>query len=218
MSSATAIRTRSLRVALELTDRGHHPAAGGRADVRSPLAQSDYWIELTSPPAPAGPLDLVAHPPNVVRVRARDLREAKRLRDGIRSELAANGADPDSVTVLLDVETLVAGQAASARAELAQLDSQLPGTESARPARHLDGSVTYVGTPQGLASLISDIHAAEVADGVTLLPLSLPGTLERIVSDVVPSLTARGLVFRSEQLADLVVRFGGAAVSHAFAS
>ncbi|KAA0024417.1 hypothetical protein [Antrihabitans cavernicola] len=209
MSSVTAVDTRLVRVAVELAGRGHHPALRGGLDPRSPLAQSDYWIELTGRDH-TDPLDLVADPPNVVRIRAADLREAQRARADIRAEIAADGRDPDSVTVLLDVDTLIGPTAPDARRELAQLDSTLD--------RAKNDTVAYVGTASGLISLIADVQAAEVADGVTLRPLALPGTLELIVSDVIPWLESRGSTNHSDKLAEVLARFGAHAVKRAVAS
>ena len=89
--------------------------------------------------------------------------------------------------MLVDLEILIAPEARSARKELAQLDSAL--TSPRVPV-----SLHYVGTPSGLGSLIADIRAAEVADGVTLLPLALPRTLEHLVDSTIPWLQDRGLV------------------------
>ncbi|NMN96889.1 hypothetical protein [Antrihabitans stalactiti] len=193
------VSQKTLRVALELTANGHHPAAKSRLNVKNPLAHSDYWIELTSTTEIDGPLDLVADPPTVVRVRAADLRDAQRLRAGIRADAIAAGRDPDTISVLLDIETLIAPTAFEARIELAQLDAVQP---------HPSATVTYIGTPNGLAGLIADIAATEVADGVTLRPLELPASLEHIVLDVVPALAERGLTIESARLSDVVDQFG----------
>ena len=177
--------------------------------IRVAVELPDYWIELTGRDG-LDPLDLLAHPPNVARIRVSDLREAQRARAGVRAQLVADGRDPDSVTVLLDVDTLIATTAPAARRELAQLDSAV--------RRAQQETVSYVGTPTGLLSLISDVQAAEVADGVTLRPLALPGTLELVASEVVPWLQTRGSADRSASLEKLLDRFGAQAVNRAVAS
>jgi hypothetical protein len=53
-------------------------------------------------------------------------------------------------------------------------------------------SLRYVGTATGLAGLISDIHAAGVADGVTLIPIKPEESLEPILYETLPNLVARG--------------------------
>lgn len=104
--------------------------------------------------------------PDVVRVNAIDLRHAQRIRAGY---------GPD-VTVLLDVEVVIDTDGSRARRRFAELVRR-PG-------------VSYAGTPAGLAGLIADIHAAGVADGVTLLPKD-EQSMEHIAQHTVPWLEAR---------------------------
>ncbi|GAA3163320.1 hypothetical protein GCM10020255_047580 [Rhodococcus baikonurensis] len=159
----SSLASHSLHVAVELTGSGHHPAAEG-APGNLPIIGGDYWVDLTESDRA---LDLASFPTNVVRIRAADLREAQLERARIRAAVAEEGRDPDSVAVLVDLEILIAPEARSARKELAQLDSALT-------APRVPVSLHYVGTPSGLGSLIADIRAAEVADGVTLLPSHCP--------------------------------------------
>ena len=60
-----------------------------------------------------------------------------------------------------------------------------------------------MGTPAGLGGLIADIFAVNVADGVTLRPLALPGVLDDIVDQTLPWLETIGFELTSEK-ADLV--------------
>lgn len=83
------------------------------------------------------------------RISAPDLAQARRIRSGLKSE-------DDAVSVILDVTVAVAGDYRSARCSLT-----VAGPEA---------QVRYVGTVDGLTGLIADIEAAEVADGVTLIP------------------------------------------------
>ncbi|HEY5854672.1 MAG TPA: hypothetical protein VIW24_11630 [Aldersonia sp.] len=166
------LRRRPLHVAVEISGRGHHPALRG---PHLPRTGPDQWVELTDGP----PLDLAARPARVCRVRVADLRAAQRERDLIRAEVAAEGRDPESVAVLLDVDTLIAADTRRARLRLAELDAVVPAVLS---------RVSYIGTPGGLAGLIRDMQAAQVADGVTLRPLDGGETLDFIVGDVVPTL------------------------------
>ncbi|AWK70774.1 hypothetical protein CBI38_03525 [Rhodococcus oxybenzonivorans] len=197
MSSGNVLSSRTLRVAVELTGSGHHPAAIGAAGTR-PISGADYWVELTADSV--DPLDLTSFPPDVVRIRATDLRGAQQERSRVRAETLAAGRDPDSVTVLVDLEVLIAAEARTARKELALLDSAL---ESPRTPE----SLQYVGTPVGLAGLIADIQAAGVADGVTLLPLTLPRVLEQLVDGTLPWLEQRGLVTSAEAVDEALRRF-----------
>lgn len=197
MSRDSSLPSRPPRVAVELTGSGHHPAASGAAGTR-PIIGADYWVDLTVDSSDQ--LDLTAFPPNVVRIRASDLREAQQERARVRVDLAAEGRDPDSVTVLVDLEVLIASDARTARKELALLDSVL---ESPR----IPASLQYIGTPVGLAGLIADIQAAGVADGVTLLPLSLPKVLEQLVDGTLPWLEKRGLVTSVDAVDEALRRF-----------
>ncbi|MFC7451329.1 hypothetical protein [Rhodococcus daqingensis] len=201
MSIDSSFRTRPLHVAVELSGAGHHPASAAHTDFRIPLGLTDYWVDLTAPADPAAQLDLAAVPGAVVRIRAHDLRGAQQQRDRIRAEVAADGRDPDSVTVLLDVEVLLGDDSRSARRELALLDGGLRGAR-------VPDSISYVGTAPGLAGLIADIGAAGVADGVTLLPLVLPRVLDRVVDDVLPLLHGRGLTRPSATLGEVLGQFG----------
>ncbi|MDH6283716.1 hypothetical protein [Prescottella agglutinans] len=201
----TSAPRRPLRVAVELTGAGHHPAAA-RVAGNVPLTGPDYWVDLTVGP---DTLDLAAQPPVVHRIRAVDLREAQQTRSRIRGQVAAEGRDPDTVAVLVDVETLISADSRSARVELALLDETLG-------VPHQPSSLSYIGTAQGLASLVADIHAADVADGVTLLPLALPKVLGHVVDGTLPWLERRGLVTVSETVDEALARFG--LVRHARAS
>ncbi len=146
-------------VAVELVERGHHPA------LRD-AGTAPEWVTLVGDGAA-----------DVVRIHADDLRQAQKRTVALRS-------GSDDVTVLLDIEVLVAATAAQARAELRALDGLGP--------QPLTSGIRYIGTPSGLAGLISDVVAAGVADGVTLLPLSLAGTLEQVERDVLPRLRRGG--------------------------
>ncbi|MUM19559.1 hypothetical protein FZI91_20965 [Mycobacterium sp. CBMA271] len=86
------------------------------------------------------------------RVTAPDLKHAQRIRHGVR------GARGESPGVILDVHVHIESDSRSARKHFATLEP---------PA-----AVSYAGTPEGLAGLITDIYLAGVADGVTLIPAS----------------------------------------------
>ncbi|AEF42347.1 hypothetical protein [Hoyosella subflava] len=116
------------------------------------------WLDVDSPaPASAGTwCELTARPVmgTLIRLRARDLGEARRRYEGIRR------SDPRAV-VLLDLYAYTADTWERAHAEYERINPYW------QPGRVLD-TVTYVGTHKGLTSLISDISAAGVADGATV--------------------------------------------------
>lgn len=103
-----------------------------------------------------------------VRLAARDLQEARRARSRIR-------ADAGDVAVILDITVAVAGDFRSAQSVLGDADT-----------------VHYAGTVGGLAGLISDIDAAGVADGVTLIAASAHQDVRSVGLDVLDWLTIRG--------------------------
>lgn len=174
--------SRPLRVAVEFDDR----------------AGTAYWADLTVGTGGEGPLDLSVNPPSVVRVRAPDLRAAKRIRDEIRGRAADDGRDPDSVTVLVDVAVVVDDDVRAAQRR-AQVEWRgRTGTDT----------LFYVGTPSGLASLLADIHVLGVADGVTLVPSLAPFTVEHVVDGTLPILRERGLLAVSPAVDEVRRRFG----------
>jgi hypothetical protein len=150
------------RVIILRNSKGHHPA----------VSQGEgSWNELTPSPEFMRP---------AVRVRAVDLRAAAQRSAAIRG---ANRSVMMPPSVLIDVEVLIHRDARSARSELARLDSRLD-------APYTSTSMVYIGTPRGLAGLIADIHTLDIADGVTLLPLSAPHVEEHILNNVMPLLEA----------------------------
>ncbi|KUI41214.1 hypothetical protein AU197_01340 [Mycobacterium sp. IS-1590] len=114
----------------------------------------DGWDELTDG----------GRPP--VRIAAKDLQHARRVRARVRSDR--------DVAVILDVAVAVAADFRSVR-------------DALDPAE----GVSYAGTLEGLAGLIADIESAEVADGVTLVPLSPRDDVHALGRAVLRSLELR---------------------------
>jgi hypothetical protein len=106
----------------------------------------------------------------VVRVAARDLQRAQRKRARIR-------ADNPDVAVILDLEVAVAPDFRSVADALA--------TD--------DGTVRYAGTVDGLTGLVADIERADVADGVTLIPVWPSQDSSALGEDVLHRLALRRL-------------------------
>lgn len=148
--------------------------------VRVALTDSGVWTEITD----ASPTDTVQ------RISASDLREGQQARARARSEAVAAGKDADSVAVFLDIEIHIADEARTARREFATSG-----------ASSVPGSIRYVGTPAGLAGLIADVKAAEVADGVTLIPVGpSKRNFDKVADGVVPWLEDRGVVFAADSI------------------
>lgn len=115
---------------------------------------------------------------------APDLATAQRER---RRLLSGSVSSPTSV--LLRVEALVAESAD--RAFAMWEDSQIAKSSEVTTVR-------YVGTPIGLAGLISDVVVADVADGVVVVALPPFESSELIVQQTIPWLNAHHVVRPSE--------------------
>jgi alkanesulfonate monooxygenase SsuD/methylene tetrahydromethanopterin reductase-like flavin-dependent oxidoreductase (luciferase family) len=144
--------------------------------VRIAVNHSGTWTEITD----AVPSETTA------RISAADLREGQQTRTALRADAVAAGKDADSVAVFLDIEFHIADDARTARREFATFDV---------PA--VPGSIRYVGTAAGLAGLVADVKAAEVADGVTLVAVGPEArNLADVAAGVVPWLEDRGVAFQ----------------------
>jgi len=192
MSRFDIAGARPLRVAVELIGSGHHPAAAALSTTR-PIDGDDLWVDLTARTDRHGAPNLEFEQSTVVRIQAPDLRIAQQKTASIHSEAVKDGRNPNGTSVMVDIEVMIAPDERTARKELARLDSLLEGPRTPT-------SLLYVGTPSGLAGLIADIHAVHVADGVTLLPLSLPDVLGHIAFETLPWLETVGLNLSSEQV------------------
>jgi alkanesulfonate monooxygenase SsuD/methylene tetrahydromethanopterin reductase-like flavin-dependent oxidoreductase (luciferase family) len=89
--------------------------------------------------------------------------------------------------VLVDLHVVLAAEAAAAR-RLARDHVVIGEMSASRP------SIEYVGTPTGLAGLITDMHTLGICDGATLLVPPLDSILAAIADSVLPLLRARGVV------------------------
>ncbi|MCV7054312.1 hypothetical protein [Mycolicibacterium gilvum] len=96
------------------------------------------------------------------------------------------------VDVLVDIDVMIAATAPAARELLAGITSC-----------DRSDTVRYVGTPIGLAGLVSDLHALGIADGAVLLPM-LPEVVELIEKVTLPhlnSLSINGFASHESQTA-----------------
>ena len=117
-------------------------------------------------------------------VRRSTLRDAQRT----RSLLRAGTRDTANFSVALAVEVAIAPHPGSARASVASVSAAGSSVTSAGdPAE----TVRYVGTPHGLATLIRDIYAAEVADAVLIVPIDGSATEHRVRAEVLPQFESR---------------------------
>jgi hypothetical protein len=114
--------------------------------------------------------ELTAGDRPTVRLAAPDLQRAQRGRARIQS-------DRGEVQVILDVTVALAPDFRSVRDSMAAVD---------------DGTLRYAGTVDGLTGLISDVEAAGVADGVTLISAAPGLDLHGLGQDVLRRLALRG--------------------------
>jgi alkanesulfonate monooxygenase SsuD/methylene tetrahydromethanopterin reductase-like flavin-dependent oxidoreductase (luciferase family) len=119
-------------------------------------------------------LSAVRLPECFARIRVADLQGAQRESARLRAE-----ADQQGCTVFVEIEVLVDRDARTAISAAEQLG------QASSPS---DSVLRYIGTPQGLAGYIADLHALGIADGVTLLPLRASEKSDRIINDVLPLL------------------------------
>jgi alkanesulfonate monooxygenase SsuD/methylene tetrahydromethanopterin reductase-like flavin-dependent oxidoreductase (luciferase family) len=117
------------------------------------------------------------------RFQAATLYEAQQ-----KSRRAMASRHPDD-PVLLDIEVVVADTAANARRQLSEIEPS-PRSTGRRAHTTEPHGLRYVGTIGGLRSLIMDIWAIGIADGVVLTPLSTPRS-ERLIVEELPELIAQ---------------------------
>ncbi|MGW0177431.1 LLM class flavin-dependent oxidoreductase [Rhodococcus sp. NPDC003322] len=110
---------------------------------------------------------------DLVRVSAPDAQSASALADRVRARAAGR-----SVTVLLDIDILLADDDAAAATALARLDDWAGAAYRPRSLFHRGGA-------DGLVAVLDGLHGI---DGVVLRPLALASTLDLLTSRVLPAL------------------------------
>jgi hypothetical protein len=137
-----------------------------------------------NPIAWSGPRPRDAHAATIRRIRQPELRGGIRERAQMRAVWEQLGNNPADLVVALELDVLIADDAATARAELLRLGESRFGD-----------TVRYVGTARGLLTLILDIYTAEVADAVILRPLDAAadgrGTATLIADQLLPQLNEK---------------------------
>ena len=173
----------------------HFSVRGPSITPRSPQGQSLVFFEAVNEHALAAAI-LGA---DVIVVDVDSVEAAGSIRVRIDDGLRAAGRDAAAVSVLAVVDVLLDDTDAAALATRRHLDSM---------ATPLPAVLDFVGTAEGLVDLLATWAAAGVVDGFVFRPAVLPGTLERIVADVVPLLQARGLFRTAYEGGTLRERFG----------
>lgn len=113
-------------------------------------------------------------------LHAQDLAAAQRERRRILSE-----STDETPLVLLRIEAVVAETFSQAH---------MKSAECCRAGTTEPPTIRYVGTPVGLAGLIADVAAADVADGVVIVSLPLSEPPIAILQQTIPWLQQRDLI------------------------
>ncbi|QJY49897.1 LLM class flavin-dependent oxidoreductase [Pseudonocardia broussonetiae] len=172
--------------------------AGEVVDVVARLGDSDPLTVVRADEPEA--LAVAARSADVVRIAAPDLATARDARRRVRDAVQDAGRRADDVTVLLDVEVHLAATRTLAEDSLRGLDA------AAGPLA--PSSVRVVGTSGALADVVERVLHLRAADGVTFVPLALPGDLRAVTSELVPLLAGRGLFRTGRPGERLRTRFG----------
>ena len=115
----------------------------------------------------------------------------------VKDRAASYGRGLTLPLVLATVRPVVGATEQEARRLVAALEQRHAG----RPG---GGTRGLAGTPEGVADTLEAWFRAGAADGFTIAPSGLPGSLEDFVEQVVPVLQGRGLVRREYH--DMVLR------------
>jgi hypothetical protein len=126
-------------------------------DAAAPFAQdgapATVWFEGSGERNAGAPPESS----NCRRIRAADLRDAVRKTSRSRSGTAREHA------VLIDIAVILNDVASEALRTYDEIDP--------RVREQLSTTLHYVGTPTGLAGLLSDIRALDIADGAVVIPI-----------------------------------------------
>jgi len=145
----------------------HFSVKGPSITPRSPQGRPIVVIRADEGPAIA----VATRRADLIRIAPPDLDSAHARRTALRTAALAAGRDPDTLTVLLDIDIHLAGSDAAAHTEVEQLDhwSDPPhaGKSAAPRLRHL-------GTVASLNELLTTLAESGAADGVVLRPLAVP--------------------------------------------
>jgi alkanesulfonate monooxygenase SsuD/methylene tetrahydromethanopterin reductase-like flavin-dependent oxidoreductase (luciferase family) len=137
--------------------------------------------------------DLIAGSADVGFVTPHDATQAAGIAADISTRQRAIGRRGDRVHVFADLVVFLDQSAEAARARRRRLD-EVAGAEYRSDAK------VFVGTPQELADVLGEWHAAGLS-GFRLRPAALPHDLVQITDGLVPELRRRGL-FRTAYEAD----------------
>jgi hypothetical protein len=155
----------------------NHAAFSGPVRLRGPVDSLHVYLREELPQTHVSALSVVPLPDCFHRVRAKDLRDARRQSAALRAN-----AGSSRCTIFVDVEAIVDRDVRNALHAANRIG---PSTANGEPA------LRYVGTPHGLAGFIDDLHRLGIADGVTLRSARIfPACTEDSINEVLQVLSA----------------------------
>lgn len=138
-------------------------------------------------------VEVAAARADVARLRVNTVEEARNLRSAIRTAAADWGRNPDDITVLIDLRTILAEDADAAQnralfiEDVAEIDRA--------------GLLEHFGTVSSLATVWQNWVRAGAADGFTIIPASIPTDVIEVATSLIPELDRRGLRRHTEEIA-----------------
>ncbi|MGV4416544.1 hypothetical protein ACM6RI_05195 [Trueperella pyogenes] len=138
-------------------------------------------VIITDPRISAERAAIVASIADVVRLRVREPYAARSARFAIRAAGKELGKD---IPVLLEIGIVISGSVAAAE-ERALLIEDMNGTDL------FSGIVSVLGTVYNVADAVESYVGLGAADGVILIPASLPTDLASVLKGVLPLIEAR---------------------------
>ncbi|MGY0497752.1 LLM class flavin-dependent oxidoreductase [Nocardia sp. FBN12] len=153
---------------------------------RSPQGQPIVTVRADTPES----TEVAVRRADLIRVTAPDLPTAAARRTALRAAIAAEGRDPSTVRILLDLPVHLADSADDARAAVRELDRWAEHTEISAAHRPSTASTSaaettqlrHVGTVGELDELLAEIARSGIADGVVVRPLALQATLRALIT------------------------------------
>ena len=153
-----------------------------RGPLNGPRPTQGYPVTVVIDPGDEEGRKLAAGVADFILVAGADIDAARDVRRSARSLAAAAARAPDAASVLTNVMPILARSDAGAREAAGTLGD---ATVAGRP-------LTFVGTPEGLAEKLAELHARGCCDGFNIVPARLPDDLQLLVDATLPALRQRG--------------------------
>ncbi|WP_051026821.1 LLM class flavin-dependent oxidoreductase, partial [Nocardia higoensis] len=138
----------------------HFSVKGPAITPRSPQGQPVVAIRADAGPAIA----VAARRADLIRIAPPDLDAAHARRAALRAAALAAGRDPDTLTVLLDIDIHLADSEAAAHAEVEQLDGWSAAPGHATAGYSAPPRLRHIGTAASLHELLPALEGSGAAD------------------------------------------------------